>query len=550
MTSANDLVALARENALNQPDKSFAKIWRTSGSTDFSYGALWERASAFAGVLQDRGVMPGESVIVSHELAPDLYAAFLGAMAMGAIPSIMPYPNAKQREEIYWNSHQKLYAQISPAAFILSDKVAAMYSEHMPQLAGITIRASRVGAAANLLERSTIKPCKIAFLQHSSGTTALKKGVMLSHEVVLRHVRTYAALIGCTRDSTIASWLPLYHDMGLIACFIMPLVLGSTVLSIDPFEWTARPRLMLDAISRGRAQFAWMPNFGFEHLVNSVSDPKSFELSSLEALINCSEPCRFATHRRFIEHFASTGLRRTAMQACYAMAENVFAVAQTPRGQPAAILEVERDSLQAGLICLKHAGASTVKLISCGTPIESTAVRIVDDQRRPTQDGSIGEIVVRSNTLFNGYNRRPDLTARTLSDGWYYTNDLGFMHNGELYVTGRRDDLIVTYGRNYYAHELEAIVNEVDGIRPGRSVVFGLESERTGTRDIIVLFEPIEVRRGSELATVVRRRIEAAAGLQAHHVEAVMPGSLIKTTSGKTSRLANRDAFILLRTGG
>lgn len=547
MTSETTLVALAREHTLRQPDKIFATIWRANGTTDFTYGDLWVRAGAFACALHERRVGPGDLVIVSHELAPDLYAAFVGAMMIGATPAIMPYPNVKQRDDVYWDSHRKLYAEIRPAVFVLSDKVADLYAQHMPHTVPVTVRASSVSGGVEPPGGWTAKPGQVAFLQHSSGTTALKKGVMLTHEAVTRHVTRYAATIGCGRDSVIASWLPLYHDMGLIACFMMPLALGATVLSIDPFEWVARPRLLLDAMTRGRAQFAWIPNFGLAHLVNAIPDVAAFDLTSLEALINCSEPCRPATQARFVEHFAPAGFRPAAMQVCYAMAENVFAVSQTPFRQSAKTLQVDRGAFEAGLIRPASDGAPSIQLASCGALIESTEVRIVDDHRQPAATGCIGEIAIRSDTLFAGYNRRSEQTAKALVDGWYYTNDLGFVHDGELYVTGRRDDLILAYGRNYFAHELEAVVNTVDGVRPGRATVFGVESDQIGTCELVVLFESADEERVGDLVRAVRGRLEAAAGVQPRYIEAVATGSLIKTTSGKISRSANRDAFVRSR---
>ena len=544
MTPEPTLVDLCREHALQQPEKPFVTFWRATGTTDFSYGELWARAGAFAYALQQRGVTAGDLVVVSHELSADLYAAFVGAMAVGAVPAIMPYPNAKQRDEVYWSSHRALYAQISPSVFILSDKVARLYAEHMPHAVGITLRASAVDATGDVHTGRASSPGQVAFLQHSSGTTALKKGVMLTHEAVVRHCRRYAQAIGCGSESTIASWLPLYHDMGLIACFMMPLVLGASVLSIDPFEWVARPRLMLDAISRGRAQFAWIPNFGLAHLINAVPDPSGFDLTSVKALINCSEPCKPATHQRFVGHFSSANLRPEALQACYAMAENVFAVTQTPVGRAAATLEVDRDSFDLGLIRSARRNAPAVQLVSCGVPLDATEVRIVNEDRSPSQPGCIGEIAVRSDTLFSGYNRRTDLTQKVLDGGWYYTNDLGFMYEGDLYVTGRRDDLILAYGRNYFAHELEAVVNTVEGVRPGRATAFGIDSDTLGTREVVVLFEAEDAANALELVKAVRRRLEAEAGLQPRHVEAVTTGSLIKTTSGKISRSENREAFI------
>lgn len=544
MSKSATLVDIARGHAESRPSKPFVIMWGAEGSRETSYSQLWARACAVAALLRSAGVNKGDPVVLVHEPSPDLFAGFLGAMILGAAPTIMPYPNARQRDEIYWSSHRALYGHIEPAAYLLSARMADIYRSCMPEMASRFVTIETLPQVPADLEPELLQPDQIAFLQHSSGTTALKKGVLLTHAAVVTHVNRYAEAIGLTADSEIVSWLPLYHDMGLIACFMTPLVIGATVTIIDNFEWVARPRMLLDAIGARRGEFVWMPNFGFMHLVNAVRNPQDFDLTSIRAFINCSEPCRPSTHERFVAHFALSGVRPEAVQVCYAMAENVFAVSQTSIGCGAGKLAVERSAFEGGRIVPLAAPAASVELASCGRLLPGTQIRIEGPTGEPLPEGRIGEIVIRSETLFSRYNRRPDLTDRALVDGWYQTNDLGFMHDEELYVTGRRDDVILAYGRNLMAHELEATVSEIEGVRPGRAVVFGVESEQSGTSELVVLYEATDGSDPAHVSKAIRSRLEAAAGVAPRYVELVAPGRLIKTTSGKISRSGNRDMFL------
>lgn len=538
-----DLCAAAWTHLQNCPDKPFYTFLTKGEACDFTYRDLWRRSGDFAAAYQERGLRPGDLAVISMSTRPDMFSAFVGAMRMGAVPAILPYPNPKQKAELFWNSHATLFSQIEPAVFVLTGAIADSYDAFLPQFSQAILRCENVGAGTP--EPFAIDPQAVAFLQHSSGTTSLKKGVMLTHRGVVDHVVSYAQQCGINQDSRLFSWLPLYHDMGLISCFMMPLVAGATVTAMDNFEWVARPASMLQAIAEHRLEYAWMPNFGFAHLVRACPDPQVYDLSSLKAVINCSEPCRPETQDRFLAHFAPSGLRAEAVQVCYAMAENVFAVTQTEFSRPAGALALSPAAFDRGLA--EPAGAQEVALLvaSCGAPIPGNRITIVDDARQPVPEGHLGEVVIASPSLFAGYNRRPDLTERALVGNSYYSGDLGFVRDGELYITGRKDDLILAYGRNLLAHELEALVNDVPGVKPGRVVVFDVWSPLTNTAEIVVMAEtplPTEGRQG--LIRTVRSTLESGAGVAPRHIVLLADGDLIKTTSGKISRAGNRQAFL------
>lgn len=248
----------------------------------------------------------------------------------------------------------------------------------------------------------------VAFIQHSSGTTGLKKGVQLSYGAVAAQISSYAEKLVLADSSCIASWLPLYHDMGLIACFILPLTLGVPVVSLDAFEWVTRPALLFEAIEEHRCTHVWLPNFAFHHLCRTVDPAHGYALGGVQAFIDCSEPCKAETFDLFVETFGSCGVTREQLQCCYAMAETVFAVTQTTLGQR--VQEYQ-------------AGKPSRRVLSCGKIISGLDVKIVDRQDVALAPGEVGEIAVRGSFLFTGYFKNED---ERLSGGWYRTGDTGF----------------------------------------------------------------------------------------------------------------------------
>jgi acyl-CoA synthetase (AMP-forming)/AMP-acid ligase II len=277
---------------------------------------------------------------------------------------------------------------------------------------------------------------------------------MLSHRQVIDQVKTYADVIGLRAGNPIASWLPLYHDMGLIACFMLPLVVHCPVAMIDPFDWLVRPLMLFEAIEACKAQYCWLPNFAFQHLANAVRATHSFDLSTIRAFVNCSEPCKADSHQTFLASVGRFGVGSGQVQVCYAMAENVFAVTQTRLSASPRVIAVHRNYLEERRAVMGTPGTG-IELVSCGAPLPGVQVRIVNERRQTREDGHIGEIAISGPTLFSGYNGQSELTEQVLIQGEYFSGDLGFILNGQLYVVGRKDDMIIVYGRNFLAHELE-----------------------------------------------------------------------------------------------
>ncbi|MCP5149644.1 MAG: AMP-binding protein [Chromatiales bacterium] len=487
-------------------------------------------------------------VLIFLPQGAEAIVAFFGAMAIGAVPSFMPLPNSKQDPERYWAAHRALLELVTP-------KVVISTANHAPRLAdacrGLDTTIIPIGdvdlalmsESAGSIATRRPQTDDIALLQHSSGTTGLKKGVALTHTAIALQIEAYAAALGATENDSVASWLPLYHDMGLIACTVMPLMLGQTILLLDPFEWVSEPRSLFRTITDHSATWVWLPNFAFDHLRRAVEvDGGHYDLSSVKAFINCSEPCKAATFDRFAQAFASIGVRPEQLQVCYAMAETVFAISQTPSSAPATRLRVVGKRLAEHVVEPDPAG--DVELLSCGTLVSGSSVRIQVDGSRPGDADAgrdVGEIIVSAPFLFAGYYRRPEITETVLEAGRYRTRDLGFVHEGELYVLGRKDDLLISNGRNFFAHEIEQIANQVEGIKAGRGVALGIFNPDVGSEEVYLVQEVSDLDSGSAraLRRAVRQRVEDALALALRDVVLVQPGWLVKTTSGKISREAN-----------
>lgn len=525
----------------------FTRHLSAGGVYELTFAQFSARAARFAARLSAAGAGKGDVVLIFLPTSPEALPAFVGAMMIGAVPSLMPCPSAKQHPSVYWPSHRRLLDRIRPRVLLTDrDQAARMAENGLAADGRIILAIEDLGGDATPAPRVRVDPGDIALLQHSSGTTALKKGVSLSHAAILKQARAYADRLGATADDGIVTWLPIYHDMGLIACSIVPLVLGQTVTILDPFEWVARPVTLFDAIRRYDGRFVWLPNFAFEHLTRAVPADYAGDLSQVRALIDCSEPCKPDTFDRFAARFAGIGVRREMLQVCYAMAETVFAVTQTTPGRIVGRIAIDRDAIQRERRAVDlRDGAATVELLSNGAPIDGITVTIRDGDTM-LGENRVGEIVVSGDFLFDGYFNDPATTADRLSGGCYRTRDLGFVRDNELYVLGRTDDMLIISGRNLHAHEVEEIVGAIPGLKPGRATAFGVYNDTNASEELVIVAE----RDGDAAAPtrdfgrLVREAVFDRAGIDVKDVSVVDPGWLVKTTSGKISRERNKARYL------
>ena len=511
---------------------------------EWSYGQLWQEAARFARALED--LPTGSQVLIVSPLEPRLLAAHLGALMAGCMASIFTHPSEKLHEQVYRRNLANALKIMKPRAVVVSplfsDTVQAVATQEGLEVISMD-QPGEVGEYQPQGWRQA-QPDDIAVIQYSSGSTGLQKGVALSHEMVLGQCESYARFIGLDPErDRVCSWLPLYHDMGLFTSWLMPLVTGTPVSFMDPFQWVKQPLSLLSMIQETEGTLCWLPNFAFSLLAGRASggEAHDLDLSCMRGFTNCSEPVRAAAMDVFYQAFAKSGLRREALWACYAMAENSFAVtaAGGPEEEPRNLRLSLGDYTQGRAVESPQDGQ--VELVSCGVPIQGCEIRVVDEKRQLLEPDTVGEIAIRSPYLLKEYLNNPQATAKALDqEGWYYSGDLGFMLDGRLYVTGRQKDLIIVGGRNFYPQDIENVVNACPGAVPGRSVALGMEDEALGTQKVVVIVESHldEAERG-KLAAAVRRQVFEELDCPVADVMVVGHMWLLKTSSGKIARLPN-----------
>ena len=548
---------LLKEQYERNPDQVSVYILH-GGQPDrpVTYRELMFGAMGYVRTYQKKGIQPGEVVILILQHGIDLLYAYFGAILCGAIPSIMPFLTEKLLPERYHTDLAALVNVTKPTAIVT-------YPEFEPDVHAVvkpgedSIKAVIVSnqvddpgepdfAVFGGLER---KPEDIVLLQHSSGTTGLQKGVALSHQAVLNQLKNYSEAIHLQQDDIFVSWLPLYHDMGLIVCWLMPILLGRPLVIMSPFEWIRAPYRLLQAVSRYKGTLSWLPNFAFNFCAQKIRerDLEGVDLSSWRAISNCSEPMRWDSLQAFYERFKKQGLRQEALVTCYAMAENVFAVTQGGMDGPVDFEDIDRDSLQIE----KVAGPAMlnkpyVRMLGAGKPIPNTIVRILDARGHPLPDRAVGEVVLKSDCMLSGYYHRQDATEKAFTNAWYMTGDFGYLVEGELYITGRKKDLIIVGGKNIFPQDLEQLAYEVPGIHAGRASAFGVFNEITGTEDVVLVaeVETSDIIKRQKIAEDVRTTLARGSAVALRYVHLVDSHWLVKTSSGKTARSANREQFL------
>jgi fatty-acyl-CoA synthase len=532
------------------PGRVFAKLlFAQRESVAITYERLLDRAGRYASMYRERGVVPDEVVVIVHNDTEQTIYAFVGAILHGAIPSIFAHPSVKISANEYLKT-LTLLLEVCRTRFLLTNE--ALHEQIKGSLAP---GAVEVMTGADALDypivdcRPDAAPDKIVLLQHSSGTTGLKKGVALSNASVIHQLRNYAATLKLYDEDRIVSWLPLYHDMGLIACLVLPLATGAPLALMSPFEWIANPIMLLRAIHEEKSSLCWLPNFAYNFLASRIDESAltGLDLSSMRAFINCAEPVSADSHRLFYERFRNNGVREEALCTCYAMAENTFAVTQGGILEPVKIETLDAAALRGQKLALPAGPDTTARqvTISSGRLIPNNRVRIVDDKDNDLPERHLGEILIQSDSMLSEYYNRPDLTSQALTDGWYRSGDLGYLAGDDVFVLGRIKDLIIVAGKNIYPQDIEDIVSNVDGVYPGRVVALGVYDEKAGTEEVVILAETVEERsRHLAIKLAVAKAVREQLECVANDIVLLPHMWLVKSSSGKISRPGNREKYL------
>src|SRR5688572_5410621 len=393
-----------------------------SGRDDLpiTYDQLIRGASVYARTLEREGIQPGEVVVLILQHGEELVYSFWGAILHGAIPSIMPFLTEKLSPERYRVDLAALISVTKPAAIMtypeFENEVRAALSEGDSVRSVIVTDRLEPQTSLDFSSGFTRKPEDIVLLQHSSGTTGLQKGVALSHRSVFNQFDAYGQALALDNRDVVVSWLPLYHDMGLIAGFLMPILSGVPLVLMSPFDWVRAPYRLMQSVSKYQGTLTWLPNFAYNFCVQKIRDRhlEGVKLSSLRAIINCSEPVRWESHQAFYERFKPYGLRLEMLQTSYAMAENVFSVTQSKLGGEPAIIEIDRETFMAERVAKSPIdGHPAMKMMSSGRPLENVKVKVLDlldANMGEAAERVVGEIALQSDCMLTGYYNRDDLT--------------------------------------------------------------------------------------------------------------------------------------------
>jgi acyl-CoA synthetase (AMP-forming)/AMP-acid ligase II len=520
-----------------------------------TFGEFRRMAQMQALLLRDNGVSLGDRVVLIMPQGIPLMAAFVGAMLLGAVPAILAYPNFKVEPGKYRFGLAGVTANLHAKVVVIDNDFPDDLLGHVSLGEARLLRAAGARAFGGERELPDLEnePDSLAFIQHSAGTTGLQKGVALTHAAVLRHLENLSAPLKIDERDIVYSWLPLYHDMGLIACFILPMVCHLHVVMQSPLDWVMHPDTMLQIFTDYKCTLAWLPNFTFQFVPRRTPRERwsNYDLSSARALINCSEPVRMSSMNEFYEAFAPCGLKRSALQASYAMAENVFAVTQSgTHGKPGPqVIWADGQRFRAEHVIeqVPEGMPGAVSFTSSGQLLPNNHVQVVSDSGDALANGSVGEIAIQSDSLCQGYYNRPDLTEKAIRDGWYYTGDLGFCLDDEVYVAGRKKDLLIIGGENIYPQDIEEIVCTHAAIHDGRAIAMGVFNPDLGTEDIVVVAEVEKeewLEQADEIEREIRSGVVANMGVAVRTIFLKPPKWIVKSTAGKAARSSTREKLL------
>lgn len=523
-----------------------------------SYAELDSRARAIGALLLKEGLQ-GERALLLLPSGPGFITAFLGCLYAGvvAVPAFPLHFGNSRRGESWFRS---IAADARPrVAFATPEMIA-----RLPKAGGDPLISSIRWLSPQTVDPflaeewsgPAVREDTIAFLQYTSGSTSSPKGVMVSHDNLLHNMRGIQAACGTTKDSTVATWLPLYHDMGLIGTVLQPLYLGAQCVLMEPTAFLQKPACWLRAISRYRVHSSSAPNFAYELCTRKVSpeEKAGLDLSTWRVAVNGAEPVRPETMERFVSAFSQCGFRAEAFYPSFGLAESTLMVTGGHAAQVPGLMRVSAEGLERNLVRGPSNDEAERVLVGCGTVLLGQQVKIVDPNALETcEPGSVGEIWVSGASVAQGYWNRTEETAATfegrLSSGsdtrFLRTGDLGFFSEGQLFITGRLKDLIILHGRNLYPHDIELTVQRCHpGLRQGCGAAFAVELN--GHEALVVLQE---VERNSDvslekLVSEIRKAVLLEHGIQIYSLLLLKQGSVPKTTSGKIKRAACRAGFL------
>ncbi len=519
------------------------------------YGDLLKNSQRVAQGLIELGLKPKETVALMLPSGEDFFYSFFGVLLAGGIPVPIYPPMRPDKIEEYAIRESRILKNAEVRILVIFNQAAAigrLLKIFIPSLkAVVTVEDLKVKDKQHLhLPHFSIGMNDPALIQYTSGSTSDPKGVLLSHRNLLSNIRSVGTAINITSKDVGISWLPLYHDMGLIGAWFSSLYFGFPITIMSPLAFLARPERWLWAIHYHRGTLSAGPNFAYELCVRKINaeDIEGLDLSSWRLAFNGAETVSPKTIQRFIEKFEPYGFKPEAMYPVYGLAECSVALAFPPLNRQPKVDVVSRQPFETENKALPAADdeGDTLEFVACGKPIPEHDIRIVDEKNQELDERQIGSLHFTGPSAMMGYYRNPEGTKSIYYDGWWDTGDFAYIADGDLYITGRKKDVIIKAGRNIYPQEIEEVTGQVPGIRKGCVAAFGVNDPKWGTEKLIIIAETNESRTRirDQLIKDIIEKVSIVLGTPPDQVCLVPPRSIPKTSSGKLQRSACKNLFL------
>ncbi len=559
-SEAQTLVAVLEWHAAKHPTRLHLSVLQDEATVagTLTYGELAGRARNVARGLIARDVAPGDRVALMLPTGVDFFIAFFGILYAGAVPVPIYPPMRMSQLEDHLRRQTGILRNAGACLLIAMPegrRLASLMRAHIDTLSSIEIVADLESTAMALSLPQITDPAAVALLQYTSGSTGDPKGVVLTHANLLANIRAMGAVMNASSADVFVSWLPLYHDMGLIGAWLGCLHFAAPLYVMSPLSFLVRPETWLWALHRYRATLSASPNFGFELCLNKIAeaDLEGLDLGSLRMVANGAEPVSAQTLRRFIERFGRYGLAAHAVAPVYGLAECSVGLAFPPLGRAPLIDRIDRERLatQGFAEPARPDDPRPLEVVACGQPLPGHDIRIVDEAGRELGERREGRLEFRGPSATCGYFRNDSKTAELIRDGWLDSGDRAYMAGGDVYITGRIKDIIIRAGRHLYPQEIEEAVAAIPGIRKGGVAVFGVADRASGTERVIVVAETREAEPAARAAlqAQVQEVVTEYAGTTPDEVILAPPRTVPKTSSGKIRRSAARELYEKSRIG-
>lgn len=518
-----------------------------------TYGDLFSRAINMAHGLIANGLKPEETVAIMLPTCAEFFYVFFAILFAGGIPVPIYPPFRADRIEEYAQREANILRNAETRFLITfpqGETVSKILQSFIPSLKAV-LNAEKLYIAKNTIPVISIEAENAGLIQYTSGSTGDPKGVLLSHRNLLTNIRTAGTAINLQPTDFVVSWLPLYHDMGLIGAWFTPLYFGVPVAILSPISFLSRPERWLWTIHYHRATITAGPNFAYELCIRKIpkNNIEGLDLSSWRLAFNGAEAISPQTIKNFTEKFTHYGFKPETFFPVYGLAESTVALAFPPLNRVPRIDKVDREALEKEWRAIPSQSShkkNYIEFVSCGMPLPEHEIRIIDNEGNEAPERIVGQLQFCGPSSMQGYYHNAIATQAIYHDGWWDSGDYAYKADGEIFITGRKKDLIIKAGRNLYPETIEEIVAQIEGIRKGCIIAFGVADQKTGTEKIVVVAETRETS-AKQLDTMklnISEKIQAGIGLPPDLIILSKPGIITKTSSGKLQRSACKQAYL------